>query len=93
MELPKIKGKKGAMQNVQGLIWALVLIGIFLVVGLLVMDNLLDTVDNPNSTAYQAGNTTIGAIGDIPDWLPVIVVVVIAGVIITLVTIFRRSGT
>jgi len=82
--------KKGQNAGgLQGFIWTLVVIGIMLVIGLTVMDNLMGTTD-VNSTAETAANETITAIADIPDWLPVIVVVVIAAVILGLVYFMRR---
>tara|TARA_Y100000310_G_C20411339_1_gene682130 strand:- start:202 stop:519 length:318 start_codon:yes stop_codon:yes gene_type:complete len=96
---------KGAatLSGLQGIIWTLVMIGIMLVVGLTVMDQLQDTVVDGtagcNSTdtsscgaAFDASNATISAIADIPDWLPVIVVVVVASVVLGLVYFFRRTG-
>jgi len=45
-----------------------------------------------DTVASLAGNATIGAVADIPDWLPVIVVVVVASVILGLVYFFRKTG-
>lgn len=85
--------KKG-QQNVsslQGIIWTLVVLGIMLVVGLTVLDELKDTTD-AGSASELAANTTIDALADIPDWLPVIVTVVVAAVIMGLIYFFRRAG-
>lgn len=84
--------KKGqTLGGLQGVIWTLVIIGIMLVVGLTVLDQLMDTTD-AGSQSEAAANATINAIADIPDWLPVIVVIVVAAVILGLVYFFRRAG-
>jgi hypothetical protein len=84
--------KKGpTLAGLQGVIWTLVIIGIMLVVGLTVLDNLMDTTDS-GSTAESAANDTINAVADVADWLPVIVVIIIAAVILGLVYFFRQSG-
>jgi len=100
-----LKNKKGqTLDGLQGVIWTLVIIGIMLVVGLTVLDNLQDTtldadVTGCNATtttncteAYTAAGATIDAVSDISDWLPVIVVIIIAAVILGLVYFFRRTG-
>jgi len=87
-----LKNKKGqTLAGLQGVIWTLVIIGIMLVVGLTVLDNLKDTTTE-GSDAEAAANATIDAVADISDWLPVIVVIIIAAVILGLVYFFRRTG-
>ena len=87
-----LTNKKGqTLAGLQGVIWTLVIIGIMLVVGLTVLDNLKSTTDG-GSQAEVAANATIDAVADISDWLPVIVVIIIAAVILGLVYFFRRTG-
>jgi len=87
-----LTNKKGqTLAGLQGVIWTLVIIGIMLVVGLTVLDNLKDTT-TAGSEAEVAANATIDAVADISDWLPVIVVIIIAAVILGLVYFFRRTG-
>lgn len=87
-----LTNKKGqTLAGLQGVIWTLVIIGIMLVVGLTVLDNLKDTT-TVGSDAEAAANATVDAVADISDWLPVIVVIIIAAVILGLVYFFRRTG-
>jgi len=98
-----MKSKKGqTLAGLQGVIWTLVIIGISLVVGLTVLDELQETTIEgvagcnatvfENCTGYAEANDTINAMADISDWLPVIVVIIIAAVILGLVYFFRRTG-
>ena len=63
------KGQAGLVN----LIKVLVLAGLMLGLGLLVLDKFWDQTDS-GTEAYTAVNETIVAIGDIPDWLPIIVI-------------------
>tara|TARA_R100000656_G_scaffold86143_1_gene62655 strand:- start:72 stop:362 length:291 start_codon:yes stop_codon:yes gene_type:complete len=91
-----LKGKRGQQQvgGLQGLVWSLVVLGIMLVVGLIVMGNLISTnlLNETSPAAFEAGNDTIAAIGTLPDWLPVIVTIAVAGIILSLVYYFRRGA-
>lgn len=62
----------------------LVLIGIVLGVGLLVLDNFAAST-SLTDTAATSVNATRDAVADFNDWLPVIVIIVAAAVILTLV--------
>ena len=98
-----MENKKGQMglDNLQGIVWLLVVIGIMIAIGLVVLTELYDSdattsyTDPTNlSTAYtnEAGtalNETIDAIAEIPGWLTIIVIVVIAAIILGLVQFFR----
>ena len=77
--------------SLQGIVWLLVVIGIMLAVGLVVLSELRDT-SSVTGDAETALNETIDAIGEIPVWVSIIVVVVIAAVILGLVQFFRRAG-
>lgn len=79
------------LSGMQGLVWFLVIIGIMVVVGITIIDKLMNT-SGLGSDAVAAANTTLQAIDDIPDWLGVIVIVVIAAVILGLVSYFRSAG-
>jgi len=79
--------KKGLAQ-LGALVIALVVVGIVLVVGFSVLDKLQAT-QTANSYGYNATTNVITALDDIPGWLPVIVVVAIAGVVLALIRIFR----
>ena len=75
------KGKKGNLAILQTAFMSLFIIAILLGVVLTVLSKFYDklTVD---STAAQAVNTTIGAIADIPGWLPIIVIMIVAVVVL-----------
>jgi len=94
------KNKKGQMGigNLQNIVWLLVVIGIMLAIGLVVLSELYDTdamrtyTDAENYTINEAGealNETIDAIAEVPGWLTIIVIVVIAAVILGLVQFFK----
>ena len=84
------KGQSVTFGSLQGIVWLLVVIGIMLAIGLVVLSELAET-DSVSGDAETALNSTIDAIGEIPDWLSIIVIVVIASVILGLVQFFRRS--
>lgn len=83
------KLKKGQLASLQNLVISLVVIGFVLVVGLVMMGKTRDTTTS-GTPEYLAANATIGAIDDIPDWLPVIVIAVVGVVILGIVFLFRR---
>jgi len=85
-----MKSKKGQMglDNLQGIVWLLVVIGIMIAIGLVVLVELKDT-DSVSGTSETALNETIDAIAEIPGWLTIIVIVVIAAIILGLVQFFR----
>lgn len=72
-------------------VWILVLIGISLTIGLTVMGKMRD-VNTADTAEYNASVDTIAAMDDIPDWLPVIVVVVIAVIVVGLIAFFRMRS-
>ena len=43
------------------------------------------------STTMNATNTTIGAVADIPPWLPIIVITMIGVILLGLIQVFRRQ--
>jgi hypothetical protein len=82
--------KKGQMGigNLQSVVWLLVVIGIMLAIGLVVLSELKDT-SSIDGEAETALNDTINAIAEVPGWLTIIVIVVIAAIILGLVQFFR----
>jgi len=82
--------KKGQMGvgNLQNIVWLLVVIGIMIAIGLVVLVELKDT-DSVSGEAESALNETIDAIGEVPGWLSIIVIVVIAAIILGLVQFFK----
>ena len=86
--------KKGQMgvAGIPDLVWTVIIIGIFIVIGLVVMTKIRDTAD-AGSQAWLAGNETIAAVAEIPGWLTTIITLAIAGIIITLVYFFKQRGS
>ena len=85
-----MQNKKGAMGNLQGIIMTLVIIGILLGVGFLVLEEFRDqveeTADDGNaSTSYQGVNDTIDALNEVPDWLSIIVIIAVVGILLAIV--------
>ena len=85
--------KKGVIDQLQPLILALISIGILMVVSFLIMSQVAsNTTVTADANATAAVNTVQDAMGDIPGWLPIIVVTVIGALLIGLVSLFRRQG-
>ena len=92
--------KKGFIENLNGVVTSLVAVGLVLVIGLLIMAEVQDqaiTLDGAtslgdcNSSACNGTSATIGAIADIPTWLPIIVITIIGSLLLGLVALFRRG--
>ncbi|MBC8147328.1 MAG: hypothetical protein H8E98_05030 [Bacteroidetes bacterium] len=80
------KGQVG-IGGVPNFVWALVQIGIFVAIGLIVLAQFEATTTNTD--ASTAINSTITAIDDVPAWIPILVVMLMAGIVVALVQIFR----
>jgi len=80
------KGQVG-VGAVPGFVWALVQVGIFVGIGLLILAKFRDT--SSNATVNTSIDTTIGAVDDIPTWLAILVVMIMAGIVVSLIQIFR----
>ena len=77
--------KKGQVQNVPQYVIAFVLIGLIVAVGIIVLDKFMN-VSGLSTTSVDALNSTILAIEPITgDWLPILVIVAIVGVILALI--------
>ena len=84
-----MKNKKGAVQNLQPLIIALVAIGIVLAVGFLIMAEVAANAQvTADANASNAVDDVQNAMGSIPNWLPIVVITVIGALLIGLVAIF-----
>ena len=88
-----VKDTRGqTMGSLPGIVLGFVILAIILGVGLLVLDEFSGQLD-PGSAAQTAVNETIAAVAEIPGWLPILVIVIIAVVIIALVVRgFRPQG-
>jgi TRAP-type uncharacterized transport system fused permease subunit len=79
-----MKSKKGGLREAPAMVWTLVLIGIFLGVGLYILQKFRDQL-TAGSEAWTGVNETIVGIGEFPTWITIIVVVIAASIIIGLV--------
>lgn len=101
-----MKNKNGAvLDNLSGLVVALVTVAIVLVVGFLIMSEAqgqIRDIDGLNSSGgstthpegtigYNATGEVQNAMADIPGWLGIIVITVIGALLIGLVSIFRKG--
>ena len=86
-------GKKGVLDQLGGLIQTLGFLAILIAVIFLVVAQIAanDQVA-ADANATKAIGTVQNAMADIPDWLPVIVITVIGGILLGLIQFFRRAG-
>jgi len=78
-----LKAKKGALERLYPAIMTLVIVGILLGVALIVLGKFMD--NTTNADADTSINETIQALGDFSGWFGIIVVVIAAGVILSIV--------
>jgi len=80
-----LDNKKGqAIASLQSIIITLIVIGIVLGVGFLILEEFMDQMTD-GSDAEGGVNDTIQAVKEIPDWLDIVVIVAIAGIILAIV--------
>lgn len=92
MKQPKL-GKKGVLDNLANLLTTLGYLAILMAVIFLIVAEIAanDTVA-ADSNASAAIDETQNAMDDIPGWLPIIVITIIGGVLLTLVRFFRGGS-
>ncbi len=78
------KHKKGQLATLQSIVLTLVFIGIILGVGFMVLEEFEDQMD-ADSAAEDAVNETIYALKEIPEWLGIIVILAIVGILLAIV--------
>ncbi len=84
--------KKGVLDNLAGLLTTLGYLAILMAVIFLIVAEIA-----ANPTVVADGNATAAvaqtqvAMSDIPGWLPIVVITVIGGVLLTLVRFFKSS--
>lgn len=85
------KDKRGL--SIVSTIVGLVVVGVVLAIGFLIL-NAVMTSDSVTGDAQDAVNATILALAEIPNWLPILVIVIIAGIILAVVlaVIARKAG-
>jgi hypothetical protein len=77
--------KKGQVGNIPQYVISFVLIGLIVAVGLVVLDKFM-AVDGLSTKSVDALNDTIDSITPITsDWLPIIVIVAVVGIILALI--------
>lgn len=102
-----MKFKKSAFDQLGGLVIGLVVVGVVMAVGFLIMSNVRTQVaaqegvyvNNGSSisggvmisSAWNGTTTSMNALGTLPGWLPIIVIVVIGSLLIGLVLAFRQK--
>lgn len=91
--MTKKLGKRGVLEQLGGLIQTLGFLAILIAVVFLVVAQIAanDQVA-ADENASRAVMTVQTSMGDIPEWLPVIVITVIGGILLGLIQFFRRSG-
>lgn len=83
-----LKAKKGEMGKIYGYVLLLGMVGVLLGVVLTVLGKFAEST-GITTKAEEGINKTVDAIYDIPNtWLPIVVIVAIAGVILYLVVRF-----
>lgn len=80
-----------SMNDLPNFIISLVIIGLFLVAGLMIQGEMKDTL-TAGTAAYNAAEDVEEAMAEIPQWLPIIVIIVIAVVMIGYLYFFRQPG-
>lgn len=84
-------GKKGVVDNLAPVVIALVAIGITLAVGFLILSEVAgNSMVSADANATAGVEATQNAMGDIPGWLPIIIITIIGALLIGLVSMFRR---
>ena len=85
--------KKGQLGTLQSIVITLVVIGIVLGVGFMVLEEFRDQM-SAGSEAYEGVNDTISAMGKIPTWLGIIVILAIVGILLAIVfSVLPRATT
>lgn len=85
--------KKGQFGNLQGMVISLVTIGIIIGVCFLVMAEFKTNITDNTSQAWKGVNTTEAAMSKIPQWLGIIVILGIVGIIMSIIfSVFPRQG-
>jgi len=77
--------KKGQVSNIPQYVISFILIGLIVAVGVVVLDKFMG-VSGLSAKAVDALNATIDAVTPITtDWLPILVIVAIVGVVLMLI--------
>ena len=82
-----LKQKKGAfgLGDMQSIALVLMVTGIVIGIGVYVLATMGSTLSSTSATASTIINNTASAVGNFADWLPIIVVVVAAAIILGII--------
>ena len=88
-----LKAKRGySVGDIPQLSLILVIVGITVTLGLLVLSNMQDTL-TADSAAYNATSDGISGLAELSGWLPIIALVIAAGIVIGIVVRSLRTDT
>jgi len=87
-----LESKKGQLGNLQAIITTLIVVGILLGIAFLVLEEFMGQMGH--GTESEAGvNATIQAMTTVTDWLPIIVILAIVGILLAIVfSVLPRQG-
>ena len=77
----------GAIPN---FVWILMLIGIYVGLALILLAEFRE--QSSSADANTSIDDTITAIGEVPDWLSLLIVVVFIAIVISLISVLRTRG-
>ena len=83
--MKKLNKRAASLQSLYPTVMAFIMVAILLGIGMVVLNSFATTTSVDNTEAEVALNATITALGDFPDWFPIIVVVIAAAIIIGIV--------
>jgi len=88
-----LKVKKAQIGTLQTIVITLVVIGIVLGIGFMVLEEFQDEMTT-DSAADVGVNDTINALKEIPQWLDIIVILAVVGILLAIVfSVLPRAGT
>jgi hypothetical protein len=79
------QNKKGFAGQLTSVVIGLIVVGVVIALGFLIMANTqyqVGTIAGNASAAYNSTTSVISALGTIPAWLPILILIIIAGLII-----------
>lgn len=80
-----LKSKKGFANQLVSIVIGLIVVGVVIALGFLIMANTqtqVGTIAGNTSAAYNSTTQVISAMSTIPNWLPILILIIIAGLII-----------
>jgi len=88
------RNKKGQVGSLQQIAITLLIVGVVLGFTMIFLDDFYDEIDDDDTEAKEAVNDTITAIAKIPNWLGLIVLLLIIGILLSIVfSVLPRGAT